>query len=362
MAECTGPRVGNIQKSVDDAAERVRAMTELSLLDAELLVHHETRRLIDLGLEFGKEVTKRYGDPSRPLQASGAYEQDVIMTYHNGGEDGHTSIGPHGTGVPRNVLVIARRINEVARADVVSPRTRAIAFCAAQAHDVMQLCGRALLDEGQGEGRGDELISADQAYDRYVQAGGSIEIARRLSRAVMATAFDPRSGSQNVDRTQWQQMPDDYWLQDVLAQELTAAADLFGATTRRGPLGAIEYCVESMCLRQKDQVLQRRLRALGQDASVGLTMAELLAIIDTDDELADAFEGAVSSQVAFFANYLNYSDTAIRHVCGSGVDELFPGRLENADIMAGYYDALVAGASAQSVWLHARGMAGYHHA
>src|SRR5690349_7667750 len=84
-------------------------------LDPELVdFSDQTRELVELGLETMSQVTEKFGTPEKPKLASGTFEKSVFMGYHNGGENGHSSVGPNGVGVPRNVLVIARAVNEPA--------------------------------------------------------------------------------------------------------------------------------------------------------------------------------------------------------------------------------------------------------
>ncbi len=63
-------------------------------------------------------------------------------------------------GVPKNTLITAKCINQTS--EIFSPKMRAIAFYAAAAHDVIQLCGRTA---HMGYEEGDELLSAVYAKD-----------------------------------------------------------------------------------------------------------------------------------------------------------------------------------------------------
>ena len=324
-------------------------------LDPEILDHSETtRRLVELGLEHINQVTEKYGTTEHPKWASGSYEHDVIMSYHNGGQSGHTSVGSTGVGVPRNVLIIAKAVNAAARSEVYDPLARAVAFNAAAAHDVIQLCGRSLLDEGKtDQSRGDERLSAEYARQAYLQSGGEVEIAQRIYDGVMATAFNPNTGTQNVARR------DDYHnevdaIQCALGQELVAAADLLSPTTPRGPLGAFEYCVELLSTRQNNQLTQAQLSERGLAVADIPTMHTMLAFIDSDAVLRDALNKMMTGQARFFKEFISYSDSTIKMVCGKGIDELFPGRLLNGDIIQGLSEDLRAGKSAQEVWESAR--------
>ena len=177
------------------------------------------------------------------------------------------------------------------------------------AHDSRQLCGRALLPEGQGEGRGDERLSAEEAAARYLAAGGDPTVAEQVYDDDMATAFNPQTGAQNVDYEVWEvDRTNPAATEVVLGQELSAAADLLGPTGPRGPLGAIEYSVESLCLAQKDQVVQQRLRAHGIDPTTVTSMDQLFDLIGQDEVLRGAFADTVAGQSKFFSNYLKFSD------------------------------------------------------
>lgn len=289
-------------------------------LDPALLETPGTRSLIELGSAFIVEVTERFGTPAAPRWASGTVETDVFMAYHCGGHDGHTSVGPLGAGVPRGVLQIAAAINDAAGREVVDPLLRATLFVAAAAHDHTQLCGRALLPEGHDHHHGDERLSAATARARCLELGADHEVAALAYVSVLATAFDPVSKRQNVDY--------DHTARAILAQEITAAADLLSLTAPRGPLGSVEMVSESLCLRQRGRMVQRRLPMAASINSVPW----LLDCIDTDPELRAAFAEGIAGQIAFFSGH-RYSDARIRAVCGAGIDELFPGRPGNVETL-----------------------------
>src|SRR5262245_5215766 len=124
--------------------DRGAQIRHIADLDAALFASAQTRALVELGLDATAEVTARYGTPAAPHWASGEVETEVFMSYHNGGEDGHTSVGPLGDGVPRNALLIANAVNAVAGREVIGVRLRAVAFAAGCFHDHTQLCGRSL--------------------------------------------------------------------------------------------------------------------------------------------------------------------------------------------------------------------------
>lgn len=375
------PVADNAREQQHSASDVERIVAEVRDLDPELLENPQARQLVELSAEFGAEVTDRFGTPDAPKWASGTYETEVVMSYHNGGVDGHTSVGTQGMGVPRNVLAIARATNAAASeragepVEVFDAVDRATDFYAAYGHDGEQLCGRALLPEGQatpqeaqGDAdapqpesmrRGDERLSAEAVRDRHLEAGGDPQIAQQAYDSVMATAFNPKTGAQNVDYTAWHANPDDpAALRAVLGQELTAAADLLGTTSRRGPLGALEYSLESLCLIQKGQIMQERLRAHNMEPTDITDLDQLLDFVGQDEVLRTQFADTVEGQSRFFAN-LTFSDEAIRAACGKGIDELFPGRLGNAGMLAWYTGALRDGTSPRAIWELARTFAGY---
>jgi hypothetical protein len=346
--------------SAEHTEEFEKVVTEVRRLDPELLAYPDTRQLITLGARAIGEVTQQYGTPDAPEWASGTHETDVLMVYHNGGEDGHTSVGPRGSGVPRNTLIIAQAVNTSAGREVYSPLMRAVSFYGGAEHDIRQLCGRALSPEGQGEGRGDERLSAEDARDRYLAAGGSPAVAQRTYNATLATAFNPETQTQNVDREAWHANFDDPELaQTVLEQELTVTADLFGSTGPRGPLNSIEYSVESLCLVQKGRTIQEQLRADGIPPASITTIEQLLGFIAQNKVLRSLFAKTVGENAKFTSDYLRYPDEAIRTACGSGIDDLFPGRLQNGATLADYAEALRDGEDPHSIWQQARAHAGY---
>jgi hypothetical protein len=333
-----------------------RALSEIYTLDPELFEYEDTRKLVELGLQYGEYVTKKYGTPAQPKWASGTHEADIFMSYHNGGETGHTSVGTGGAGVPRNVLVIASTVNTEAGGEIFTPIMRATTLYAAFAHDAHQLCGRSLLPEGQGEDRGDERISAEMAHGVLLDAGFSFEIADQAYKYIMATAFNPHTSSQNVQYGEWNEnRSDSIILNSLLGQELIAAADLLSPSLAQGTLGSIAYSVEMMCLHQYGQPLQKRLHEMGVSTSNITTMEQMFALISKDDTLREIFHAKVVGQKAFFADYLHYSDKAIRFVCGKGIDELFAGgRERNVAMLSNYAIALEAGATPLEIWGDAR--------
>lgn len=323
-----------------------QTITAVADLDPRLLEESTTRALVELGAEMISEVTDRYGSPDAPLWASGTVETDVLMTYHNGGMDGHSSAGPLGNGVPRGVLLIADAINTAAGQEVVDPTMRAAMFAAAAAHDHTQLCGRALLAEGHGDHHGDERLSATAAADRCRGAGLSVDIADLVWQSVMATAFDPTTKAQNVDYTADSE-------REILAQEITAAADLLSLTARRGPLGSVEMVCESLCLNQRGRLIQQKVKARS-----ALDTPELLYCIGVDRELQPAFADGLAGQVKFFTGH-RYSDSRIRQVCGgAGIDDLFPGRTDNIRLLETFV-GLLRDHTPLQVWKFARNIAGY---
>ena len=350
------------------AAERheiTKTIAEVAIIDPELLEYEDARRLIELGAKIGAHVTRDFGSPDNPKWAVGTFEtKPVFMTYHNGGPDGHTSIGQKGAGVARNALLLAAAVNKEAGRDVYDPLMRSEGFCGSMAHDSRQLCGRALIrDENGGAGpHGDEILSANDVRDQYLTAGGEPDTAARLHNGVLATAFNPRTGAQNVRYEAWDADPDDPELtKDILMQELLAAADLLGPTSRRGPLGAVEYAIEAMCLHQKNQIIQRRLAAYNLDPAQDVVDVEhMLDILHADEQLRTTFADTLEGQSKFFGEYLQYSDKAIRKVCGKGVAELFPGLKENSIILAEYVNMLRDGtATPKNIYHLARAHAGY---
>ncbi|MFD5357760.1 hypothetical protein, partial [Streptomyces sp. NPDC058657] len=252
--------------------------------------------------------------------------------------------GPLGNGVPRNVLLISAAINAAAGHEVVDPTLRAALFVAGAAHDHTQLCGRALLHEGRGAHRGDETLSATTARNRCMEAGIAPDLAVLVFLSVMATAFDPETKSQNIDPERTPRA--------VLAQEITAAADLLSLTARRGPLGSIEMVCESLCLRQRGRLVQQQLAA----ATAINSTAWLLDCIDGDHILRHAFTEAIAGQAAFYAGH-RFSDYRIREVCGAGIDELFPGRERNVETLT-LFGQLLADHSPRELWTTARDLAG----
>lgn len=181
---------------VDVAYEQ---LIEVDRIDPALMDDESTRAMVVRGLEAAGRVTAQYGSPDRPKCASGTYETEVLMTYHNGGEDGHTSVGALGAGVPRNALLIMRAVNDAAGYEVFDREMRGLVFEGAGSHDEIQLCGRTLLPEGQGYGRGDERLSAELQRERHLQATGNPAAAQIVYDNNMATAWDPHASRQNVD-------------------------------------------------------------------------------------------------------------------------------------------------------------------
>ncbi|MFR9753975.1 hypothetical protein ACL02S_23450 [Nocardia sp. 004] len=323
-----------------------RTIAAVAELDPTLLESSATRTLIELGAQFIDEVTDRYGSPDDPRWMSGTVETNVLMTYHNGGIDGHSSAGPLGDGVPRGVLLISAAMNRAAGREVIDPLLRATMFAAAAAHDHTQLCGRSLLPEGQqNDAYGDERLSADTARARCLDAGVPADVADLVALTIMATAFDPTSKAQNVDYDAGSERA-------ILAQEITAAADLLSLTARRGPLGSLEMVCESLCLHQRGQLVQQNTRAF-----TAIYTPELLHAIGVCPELRSAFADGLVGQAKFFSGH-RYSDSHIRQVCGAGIDDLFPGRENNVELLK-IFHSLLRDHTPLEVWKVARNIAGY---
>jgi hypothetical protein len=325
------------------------AVAELQVLDPVLLADPDTvtGRLIGAGIEGLGEVTIKYGSPERPLWGDHAdgHEIDFIFpAYHNGGEHGHTSLNRNAAGVPYNTLWIDHAINRAAGREIRTAQDRAEGFVAAVKHDKVQYCGRTLLPEGQDHpNRGDERISAEQTKDELLAEGVSEAAADRIARRIMATAFNPEIGGQNVDYSLWHANRDDpAALKDILGQEITAAADLFGTTGPYGEVGAWLYVMETLTMRMKDNITEERLAARGVDPLSIKTPTQMMAFIARDKILRGAFNDGMQGQVGFFKGF-RFSDEAIRTATGGiGIDQLSPGRNTNAIILQRDLDAFKA--------------------
>lgn len=331
-------------------ADRATRIREVAALDAELFASAETRALVDTGLDALAQVTERYGSPAAPRQASGEVETDVLMTYHCGGADGHSSTGDLGDGVPRGALKIAHAINHAAGREVIDARARAIAFAAGAWHDHTQLCGRSLAPEGHGAGRGDERISSQAALDAVLAAGASPASAIAVRSAVMATAFDPETKSQVVHL-------DDADEQTRIVCELVAAADLLSLTSVRGPLGSLEMIAESLHMNSAGHLAQAR----AADTQVTVRSAyQFYALAGQDTELYDAVTAALAGQSKFFSGWV-FQDEQLRQLSGGkGIDALFPGRGHNAATLATYAEQLAAhDLTPVAILAQARRTAGY---
>lgn len=359
MFETPQPALGDLARPVD-LDEIARTLDEVRALDPELFEHPVTLQLVEMGAQASAEVTEDFGTPDGPKWHVGAVEERA-MTYHNGGEDGHTSAGEKGSGVPRAAVLIAKAVNEAAGHEVYDPISRAVGYNAGANHDRDQNCGRALLPEGQqGEGYGDERLSAEAARDDYLTAGGDPAIAQRLYDSVMVTAFNPETKTQNINHEAWRTSPDDPDLQQiVLGQELMAAADLLSLTHVRGPVGAVENVVESLCSNQSGRALQGVLSTRGLKTTGVTSIGELLDVIGENDALRAKFTEMIDGQSKFFGGF-QFSDEAIQTVCGHGIDELFPGRANNIAELNTYTEALRSEErSPKEVWQQARSRAGY---
>jgi hypothetical protein len=355
--------------SVAETQERARAVEarveKTRQLDPELLENAETRELVELGAEVGQKITDTYGTPDRPRAASGTHEEGVYMSYHNGGEDGHTSIGEQGAGVPRNVLLIAKAVNNAAGYEVYPVQERAKVLHAAWAHDSEQLCGRTLLPEGQGEGRGDERLTAAAAHDRLVQAGRE-DVADDVRDLIMTTAWNPQTSTQNIGYDRLAANPGNpVVLQQALNRELIGAADLLSPSSVRGPLGTIEYAVERMFLHSpapqgiESQPAQRRLAELGIQVADIASMEQMMEVISGDPVLQSTFTKVLEGDPVFYADQLKYSDRLIRQACGQGIDDLFPLREANSSTLALHVLRLHSGRTPLDIWRLARAHAGY---
>lgn len=359
---------GNVLPLTDAGeAARVNSLEAVQALDPELLENPDARQLIEMGAQFVGETTDRYGTPDHPLWHEGTVENRP-MTYHNGGEDGHTSAGEHGIGVPRGALLIAGAVNRAAGREVFDPVARATSFYAGAAHDLDQNCGRALLPEGQqGEDYGDERLSAEAARDRLLAAADAQEspvdpaLANQAYLEVMATAFDPNTKAQKISYDALEADPENPDLQQsILGQELLAAADLLSPTSPRGTLGAIENVLEGLASNASGRALQQALEARGIPLTGTVEVGQILDVIGEDEELRTQFTNSMNGQANFFGGF-QYSDREIRKVTGGqGIDDLFPGRAENAAVLTGFTEALRNGtASPRDVWQQARVRAGY---
>ncbi|HSX15254.1 MAG TPA: hypothetical protein VLF40_00520 [Candidatus Saccharimonadales bacterium] len=313
---------------------------EVAVLDPELLETPETRRLVEIGAAYILEVSGRYGSPAVPRWQRGSVDE-TIMTYHNGeseGSHGHTSVGADGVGVPRGVLVIAAGINARAGYEVVGRQQRALLFAAATAHDVVQLCGRSV-----AVANGDEEQSANRLRSTLQQSGFSEAIAAEGACYVEASKYDPTKGQQVI-------IEDGMPFQTVLGQQILAAADLLSPATRRGALGSMEWTLEESGLGSKDRVLQTALAEAGLEPADVPDLATLHAFVDAAPQLKARFAASLRGQAGWIEG-LRYTDSAIRAVCGAGIDDMFPGgRMQTAANLRMVADLADRGVAMASLW------------
>jgi hypothetical protein len=315
-------------------------------LDPELFETSYARDLVELGATIAAEVTDRFGTPETPKWASGQVETDVYMSYHNGGPDGHTSIGPAGAGIMRNVCLLSARINQAAGRQILDANLRARAFFAACAHDFFQLNGRALLPEGRGRGRGDERLSAEYASELFL-AKFPEKDSRAVYKDVCATAFDHGSSGHYIDYGPLDASPvAQETTLGLLEQEVVACADTLNIALPQGPLCAIQSSVESMCFVRNGRVIQSR---LGAKALKITGMAHMMAAISSDPQLSQIFSGQVEHSAAFFTK-LQFSDRVIRGTCGRRIDDLFGGRDANVKTLTDFAHSLRSGQTPLDIW------------
>jgi hypothetical protein len=355
-----------------------RMLATVGVLDPEILEDDETRFVVELGAIFGFKITEEFGTPDQPRWTSGVYAREAFMARHNGGDDGHTSVGERGAGVPRNVLLIAQAVNQHAGEVVYDPHQRALAFYAAMAQDLHQLEGRALYpNEVNDFAYSNEGLSVRAATSRYIRAMTDHTVddvdqarvlretradANRIQEYIKATAMNSIIGVQAVHYTGLRYQPLNMSLWDsVLGQELVACADLLAANTRRGPLSAIEAAVEELGMPSGEHKLQMLLYEQDVEYWNIDTMAGLLVAMQDNIYLRDAFIAQLQRQAEYVASGLEYCDETIEEVCGKRMDHLFGHREENARILSGYALELYKDdtISVLSVWHRARELAGY---
>lgn len=79
-------------------------------------------------------------------------------------------------------------------------------------------------------------------------------------------------------------------------------------------------------------------------------MQSVLTFISTDPELLNMFKQLVAAQPAYFARPNAYADDMIHMVSGARIDDLFPHRARNVEIMQEFSDRLEEGESPLTVW------------
>lgn len=309
---------------------------EVAVLDPELLVNPETRKLVEIGHTFIDRVSKKHGNPNKPQWFAGSREA-TFMAYHNGQSEtsfGHTSVGE--AGVARNFLEISQAVNQQAGLEIIDATERAIGFCGMSAHDDEQLHGRSI-DFADG----DEIRSAKNLYEVLEQSGFSQEVCEEASLRVMATLFDPRTLSQVIDYERSEK--------SVLGQEIAACSDLLSIVLPRGPRGGLENIIESLGMSSQDHALQKALLAANIDAEQITTPDDMMAFIETTPGLKERFIAGLNGQVWFTTNFA-FSDQAIRAVCGAGIDQLFPGRARNIEINKNFVRQVQNGVPLTKIW------------
>jgi len=335
-------------------ARREQMWREVERLDPALLAHPEAKLITQESIGLIEMVSEDFGSPDAPRWHVGDAES-TIMTYHNGESahsQGHTSIGEGGAGVPRNVLVIAKKINDHAGREVVKPMQRARAFAAAAGHDAVQLCGRSIAYVKAGEIGGDEMRSAQGVYDALRFVGVKKSDCQRAAVNVLATMFDPETKQQTID---YNLTPD-----AILEQQLVACADLVGSICLpRGPLCSLENVMEVLGMSSNQYLLQRAMTDANMTTHDLSTPEALIEFIDTTPSLRQKCLSLLKGQVAFFESF-TFSDSEIRNACGFGIDELFPGRAQNVATLQHFVALIENGGSFYGCWQLANAATAQH--
>lgn len=249
----------------------------------------------------------------------GSYETEVVASlYHNHEHTWHD--------VTNGV------IRQAARAGMTDDQLSA-SVAAAAVHDMVMGHGR----QADNPESYDELRSAELAREWLLQAGADESQAQAAYEGVLATAFNEATGGQNVRQEAG----------FVAVQTAVAGADLSRAAMPYNVQNGFLWPLEDLQRRNSNGLLQFARSKAQRD--VGVTSPEvMLAIIDEDAELRQAFGVAVGGNGAFFES-LHYPE-------GWLLDD--PGqRQKGAAILRASGARITAGASVLAEYRHMRRLA-----
>ncbi len=235
----------------------------------------------------------RYGkDESSPKVYGGAYEENVLSTYHH---------MQHPKQMLRGMFEYAARVN-AAQPGTFQDEDFAIFAEIAGFHDAVM-----------GSGRRVDEVQSWLLYKNFLEAIG-FAVEEGAKHGICATIWDDQHKMQFVDTSEEASQDQYIWL-----KRATAVGDLISLFQRRGPYEALCVWVEDLCKKQNDQIFAKEAAAAGFSFT-NATVEDCFKFVDSNEVLKQRLGKALLGNIVFMRDF---------KPADPNLDQYFPDRPDN---------------------------------